>query len=220
MSNVNLQQARHNMVVQQVRTWDVLDQKVLDLLETLPREDFVPEAYRNLAYADIAIPLGHAQLMMPPVVEARMLQALDIQPNETVLEIGTGSGFVTALLASLARHVYSVDIHPDFTEAAAHKLAAHNLINVSLETGDAARGWTQCGQVDVITITGSLPLLPQSFEQSLRTGGRLFAIIGDSPAMEATLITRLSETEFRRETLFETDIPPLRNALQPDRFVL
>lgn len=220
MSDVNLQQARHNMVFQQVRTWDVLDQRILDLLEEMPREDFVPECYRKVAYADIAIPLGHAEVMMAPVVEARMLQALDIQPTETVLEIGTGSGFVTALLARLARHVYSVEIHPDFTTAATQKLAAHGIINVTLETGDAARGWPDCGQVDVLAITGSLPILPEVFEQSLKPGGRLFAIVGDSPAMEATLITRLSETEFRRETLFETDLPALRNAVQPDRFVL
>ena len=220
MSDVNLQQARHNMVLQQIRPWDVLDQRVLDLLEAMPREDFVPESYRKVAYADINIPLGHAEVMMPPRMEARMLQALNIQPQETVLEIGTGSGFVTALLASLARHVYSVDIHPEFTTAAAQHLSAHGVMNVTLETGDAARGWSHCGQVDVIAITGSLPILPEVFEQSLKPGGRLFAIVGDSPAMEALLITRLSEDEFRRENLFETDLPALRNALQPNRFVL
>lgn len=219
MSDVNLQQARHNMIVQQIRPWDVLDQRVLDLLEEMAREDFVPESYRKLAYADIAIPLGHAEVMMPPRVEARMLQALNIQPNETVLEIGTGSGFVTALLARLGRHVFSVEIHPDFTAAAAQKLSAHGIINVTLETGDAARGWPNSGQMDVIVITGSLPVLPEAFEHSLRPGGRLFAIVGDAPAMEATLVTRLSENEFRRETLFETELPPLRNALQPARFV-
>ncbi len=220
MSDLNLQQARHNMVVQQIRTWDVLDQRVLDLLEELPREDFVPESYRKLAYTDIAIPLGHAEVMMPPVVEARMLQALNLQSTDTVLEIGTGSGFVTACLARLARHVFSVDIHPEFTTAATQKLSAQGIINATLETGDAARGWPNCGQVDVIAITGSLPILPESFEHALKPGGRLFAIVGDSPAMEAMLITRLSDNEFRRETLFETDLPALRNAVQPNRFVL
>lgn len=220
MSDVNLQQARQNMVLQQIRPWDVLDQRVLDLLEEMPREDFVPESYRKVAYADVAIPLGHAEVMMPPRLEARMLQALNIQPHETVLEIGTGSGFVTALLAKLARHVYSVDIHPEFTAAAIQKLAAHEIINATLETGDAARGWSNCGQVDVIAITGSLPILPEVFEQSLKPGGRLFAIVGDSPAMQTLLITRLSEDEFRREILFETDLPALRNAAQPNRFVL
>lgn len=220
MSEVNLQQARHNMVLQQIRPWDVLDQRVLDLLEEIPREEFVPEAYRNLAYADISIPLSHAEVMMPPRVEARMLQALNIQPNETVLEIGTGSGFVTALLARLARHVFSVEIHPDFTAAAAQRLTTRELMNVTLEIGDASHGWTNHGQMDVIAITGSLPILPEVFEQTLKPGGRLFAIVGDSPAMEAMLITRVSEDDFRRETLFETDLPPLRNAKQPNRFVL
>lgn len=220
MSEVNLAQARHNMILQQIRPWEVLDQRVLDLLEEMPREQFVPESYRKLAYADIAIPLGHTEVMMPPRLEARMLQALDIQPNETVLEIGTGSGFCTALLAKLARHVFSVEIHPDFTAAAAQRLNAHEIMNVTLETGDAARGWSRCGQVDVIAITGSLPILPEVFEQSLQPGGRLFAVVGDAPAMEAMLITRLSEDEFRRETLFETTLPALRNAEQPDRFVL
>lgn len=220
MSELNLQQARENMVQQQIRTWDVLDQRILDLLEAMPREDFVPEPYRNLAYAEMSIPLGHGEVMMPPVVEARMLQALDIAPHETVLEIGTGSGFVTALLAKLGRHVHSVEIHPKFTNQAADCLAAHAIMNVSLHTGDAAQGWANSGQVDVIAITGSLPILPDTFQQTLNPGGRLFAIVGDAPAMEAVLITRLSDKEFHRETLFETDLPVLRNALQPNRFVL
>lgn len=220
MSDLNLQQARENMVLQQIRTWDVLDQRVLDLLEDMPREDFVPETYRKVAYADMRVPLGHGEVMMPPVVEARMLQALDIQAKDTVLEIGTGSGFVTALLASLGRHVFSVDTHAGFTQAASDKLSAHGILNVTLDTGDAARGWSNCGQVDVIAITGSLPMLPEVFPLSLKPGGRLFAIVGDAPAMEAQLITRLSNGEFRRENLFETDLPPLRNAQQPNRFVL
>lgn len=220
MTNLNLQQARENMVSQQIRTWDVLDPRVLDLLENMPREDFVPEIYRNLAYADIAVPLGFSEVMMTPKVEARMLQALDIQPHESVLEIGTGSGFVTALLAKLARYVYSVELHPGFTKTAAARLADHGLVNISLATGDAARGWSDCGQVDVIAITGSLPVLPEVFQLGLNPGGRLFAIVGDAPAMTAQLITRVSESEFRSENLFETDLPPLRNALQPNRFEL
>lgn len=220
MSEFNLEQARENMVLQQVRTWDVLDQRVLDLLEVVPREDFVPEIYRKLAYADMRIPLGLGEVMMPPVVEARMLQSLNIQPQETVLEIGTGSGFITALLASLGRFVHSVEIHPKLTEHAAESLAAHDIVNVSLNTGDAARGWPNCGQVDVICITGSLPVLPEVFQLTLNPGGRLFAIVGDSPVMEAVLITRLGNNEFQRETLFETDLPVLRNAHQPNRFVL
>ncbi|MBI1422085.1 MAG: methyltransferase domain-containing protein [Gammaproteobacteria bacterium] len=220
MSELNLQQARHNMVQQQIRPWDVLDSRVLGLLEEMPREDFVPDAYRKLAYTDIDIPLGHGEVMMPPRLEARMLQALNVQPQETALEIGTGSGYVTALLAKLARHVYSVEVHPEFTAAAAPKLAAYGILNVTLETGDASRGWSNYGQMDVIAITGSFPSLPEVFEHTLKPGGRLFVVVGDAPAMEAMLITRLSADEFRREKLFETVLPPLRNAPQPDRFVL
>jgi len=220
MSEVNLQEARENMITQQLRTWEVLDQHVLDLLESMPREDFVPPGYRNLAYADINIPMGHHEVMMAPKIEGRMLQALAIQPTETVLEIGTGSGFATALLARLARHVYSVDIHMEFTTAARERLNDHAIVNVTLETGDAARGWPAVAKVDVIAITGSLPILPESYRHALNIGGRLFAIVGDSPAMEALLITRISEHEFREEILFETDLPPLRNAEQPNRFVL
>ena len=149
-----------------------------------------------------------------------MLQALDIKPDETVLEIGTGTGYVTTLLAKLARHVYSVDIHEDFVTQASTKLADDGVVNVTLEQGDAANGWPQHGPFDVIAVTGSLPLLPDSIPDSLKVGGRLFVIVGDAPVMEAKLITRLSENEFSREDLFETELPPLRNVQQPDRFVL
>ncbi len=218
MSDVNLDQARYNMIEQQIRPWAVLDQTVLDVIAIVPREDYVPMNYMNLAFVDMNIPLGASEVMMPPRLEARMVQALDIEPTETVLEVGTGSGHVTALLAEMARHVYSVEINQDFSEEARRKLMDHEVVNVSLEVGDAAQGWDQHGPYDAIAITGSLPVLPDSFEKSLRVGGRLFAIIGDSPAMEAMLITRLSENEFSHETLFETDFPPLQNTQQPDRF--
>jgi protein-L-isoaspartate(D-aspartate) O-methyltransferase len=149
-----------------------------------------------------------------------MLQALNIQPDETVLEIGTGSGYVTALLAKLARHVYSVDIHEEFVSHVSGKLHDDDILNVTIEQGDAATGWPQHGPYDVIAITGSLPLLAESFQTSLKVGGRLFAIVGDSPVMEARLVTRLSDTEFQTEDLFETDLPPLLNVPQPDRFTL
>jgi len=219
MSDVNLDQARYYMIEQQIRPWDVLDQTVLDTIAIVPREDYVPMGYMNLAFVDMNIPLGAGQVMMPPRLEARMLQALDIEPTETVLEVGTGSGHVTALLAEMARHVYSVEINQDFSEEARRKLMDHEVVNVTLEVGDAAQGWDHHGPYDAIAVTGSLPVLPDSFEKSLRVGGRLFAIIGDSPVMEAMLITRLSENEFRRKTLFETDFPPLQNTQQPDRFV-
>jgi len=220
MSEMNLDQARLNMIEQQIRPWEVLDQRVLDLLNTVPREDFVPEAYRMLAFADTSIPLGDGQVMMPPRVEARILQALNLLEDETVLEIGTGSGYVTALLASLAKQVISVDINPDMTRRASEKLAAHGITNVTLETGDGAHGWNTHAPYDVIVITGSLPILPATFKQALKVGGRLLAIVGDAPAMEVRLITRVGEMEWTEEDLFETDLPALINAPQPERFSL
>lgn len=220
MSDMNLDNARYNMIEQQIRPWEVLDQRVLDLLNKLPREDFVPQRYRKLAYMDTTIPLDNDQVMMPPRVEARIMQALNIQPDETVLEVGTGSGYVTALLASLGDHVFSVDINAEMTRTAADKLADHGISNVTLETGDAARGWDAHAPYDVIVITGSLPLLPANFKHALNVGGRLAAIVGDSPVMEVVLITRVGESEWAQETLFETDLPALINAPEPDRFIL
>jgi len=220
MSEMNLDQARLNMIEQQIRPWEVLDQRVLDLLTTVPREDFVPEAYRLLAFADMNIPLGNGQVMMPPRVEARILQALNVQEDETVLEIGTGSGYVTALLASLAKQVISVDINADMTRQAGDKLAAHGITNVTLETGDGAHGWNTHAPYDAIVITGSLPILPATFKQALKVDGRLLAIIGDAPAMEVVLITRVGEMEWAEEALFETDLSALINAPQPERFSL
>lgn len=220
MSDMNLENARHNMIEQQIRPWEVLDQRVLDLLNEIPRENFVPARYLKLAYADTTIPLSDDQVMMPPRVEARILQALNIQADETVLEVGTGSGYVTALLASLAEHVYSVDINTEMTRTAGEKLADHGIINVTLETGDAARGWDAHAPYDVIVLTGSLPLLPENFKQALTVGGRLLAIVGDAPAMDVVLITRVGESEWTQETLFETDLPPLINAPEPERFSL
>ena len=220
MSDMNLENARFNMIEQQIRPWEVLDQRVLDLLNKLPREDFVPQRYRRLAYMDTTIPLGNDQVMMPPRVEARILQALNIQADETVLEVGTGSGYVTALLASLGDHVYSVDINAEMTRTAGEKLTDRGITNVTLETGDAARGWDAHAPYDVIVITGSMPLLPVSFKQALNLGGRMVAIVGDSPVMEVVLITREGESEWAQETLFETDLPALINAPEPERFIL
>ncbi len=220
MNGMNFDQARHNMIEQQIRPWEVLDQRVLEVIAAVHREEFVPEAHRKLAFTDMSLPLGRGEVMMQPKVEARMLQALDVQPDETVLEVGTGSGYVTALLATLGRHVYSVDIIPEFKLEAGRKLAAHGIDNASVEVGDAARGYERHGPYDAIAITGSLPLLPDSFRNSLRIGGRLFAVVGDSPVMEALLITRVGEDEWAQEYLFETDLPPLMNVQQPERFTL
>ncbi|GAB4291894.1 MAG: protein-L-isoaspartate O-methyltransferase [Thiohalomonadaceae bacterium] len=220
MVDMNLEQARHNMIAQQIRPWEVVDDQVLDLIMRTPREDFVPPPYRNLAFTDTTLPIGHNQVMMPPRLEARLLQALAVQPDESVLEIGTGSGYVTALLAQLARHVYSVEIVPQLKQAAEQRLAARGLTNVTVDEGDAAAGWPRRGSYDVIAVTGSLPELPPELPQELNIGGRLFVVVGETPAMEALLITRLGENEWIRESLFETELPPLQNAPRTQRFVL
>ena len=179
----------------------------------------MPERYRNLAFADINIPLGHGQVMMSPMLEARLLQILDIQVRDKILEIGTGSGYFTWLLAKLGGHVHSVEIHGELSAAAATKLAAQGIHNVTLETGDAARGWDRHAAYDVIIITGSTPILPDAFQRSLTVGGRLVAVVGTSPAMEARLIQRIDSESFSQQPLFETDLAPLQNAAAPARFV-
>jgi len=216
---MGLEQARFNMIEQQIRPWDVLDPEILSLMSRFPRERFVDEMHQKLAYADIAIPLGMNEVMMHPKIEARMLQALQVHPTDRVLEIGTGSGFVTALLAKLAYHVRSVDIHAAFTEMAGQRLKKMGIDNVELETGDAARGWSPDALYDAIAITGSLPLLPEGYKRILNRGGRLFAVLGQAPVMEAVLIRRTGDNEWSQENLFETVLPSLINAEVPDAFV-
>lgn len=220
MTQIDIEQARFNMIEQQVRPWDVLDQRVLDVMSATPREDFVPERYRSLAFADINIPLGHDQVMMAPKTEGRLLQVLDVQAGDSVLEIGTGSGYLTACLSRLGNHVTSVEIFPEFREAAAAKLAAHGFRNVTLRDADAANGIGSDSRYDVIAVTGSLPLLHRQFHDNLAIGGRLFVIAGMPPVMEALLITRIDERNWSRESLFETSLPPLLHAEQPQQFVL
>jgi len=220
MNQTELEQARFNMIEQQIRPWDVLDQRVLDTMKMIPREDFVPESYRSLAFADTNIPLGHNQVMMAPNVEGRLLQALAIQPEDTILEIGTGSGYLTACLARLGRHVTSIDIEPEFTAQAQARLAAQGISNVTLETADAAGGMERGKSFDVIAVTGSLPVLQQQFHDNLNTGGRLFVICGQLPIMEALLITRVDASSWTRESLFETTIPPLLHAEVAQSFIL
>ncbi|MCL5060773.1 MAG: protein-L-isoaspartate O-methyltransferase, partial [Candidatus Thermoplasmatota archaeon] len=186
---MDIEQARYNMVEQQIRPWDVLDQDVLDLLFKVRREDFVPEAHRALAFVDMEIPLGHGQAMWTPKLEARVIQELAIRPPDRVLEIGTGSGYLAALLASRAAEVVSVDIVPEFTAAATQKLRAHGFANIGLHSGDAARDWPDEAGFDVIVLTGSTPLPSDAFRRRLRVGGRLFAIVGEAPVMQAQLIT-------------------------------
>jgi protein-L-isoaspartate(D-aspartate) O-methyltransferase len=217
---MDFEQARHNMIEQQVRPWDVLDQRVLDVMTTLPREAFVPEQYRALAFADISIPLGQDQVMMSPKLEGRLLQALDIKPDDTVLEIGTGSGYLTACLASLGQQVTSWEIFPELSAAAKARLVEQDIGNVTLEVGDATREIADEARYDVIAVTGSVPMLQQQFHANLKPGGRLFVITGKPPIMEALLITRLDADNWARESLFETSLPPLVNATEPLRFVL
>ncbi len=219
MSQMNVEVARLNMVESQIRTWEVLDPRVLELLGRAPREDFVPEQFRNLAFADMNLPLGRGQVMMAPKLEARLLQALEIRTKDRILEVGTGSGYMTLLLASLGSHVYSVDIMPEFKMKAAVNLAAHGITNVTLDVGDAAHGWKRHQPYDAILLTGSVPLLAEAFRQSLAVGGRLVAIVGRSPVMEAILVRRTGPESFTEESLFETCLPALANASAPEKFV-
>jgi len=216
---MNIEQARYNMVEQQIRTWDVLNQEVLDLLFRLHREDFVPEQRRAMAFVDMEIPLGHGQAMWTPKLEARVLQELVIRPTDRVLEIGTGSGYLTALLAADAAEVVSIDIVPEFTASATQTLRAHGIHNVTLHTGDAARDWPDEAGFDVIVLTGSTPLLSDAFRRRLKVGGRMFAIVGEAPVMQAQLITCTAPGATRSVVLFETCVAPLQNAPQPAAFV-
>lgn len=218
--HTDVEQARFNMIEQQIRTWEVLDPTVLDLLKSVPREAFVAAQYAGLAFADLEIPLGHGQTMLSPKMEGRILQALQIRPADKVLEIGTGSGYLTALLARLAAHVYSIEIIPQLSRQAAQRLAQLGLHNVTLEQGDAARGWDSHAPYDVIVFTGSMPAAPPASVQSslAADGGRMFVVVGDAPAMEAMMIRRLAHDVYKREVLFETCLPVLINAPQPSRF--
>ena len=216
--SMNFDQARFNMVEQQIRTWEVLDAQVLELLESSHREDFVPVRYRKMAFSDIAVPLDHDQAMMKPVVEGRLLQALELKADETVLEIGTGSGFVTACLAQMAKRVVSVDIYEQFTNETATKLKEKGIDNVELETGDVMTGWQPEQALDVLVVTGSLEEIPDQFRGWVNPGGRMFVICGDAPAMEAKLLTKLNATEWREESLFETDLARLINAEKAAEF--
>ena len=212
--------ARQNMIEQQIRPWDVLDQRTLDLFERIHREDFVPAEFRQLALADVNVPLPFGEVTMAPKVEGRMIQSLALTAHDKVLEAGTGCGFVTALLAGAAGEIHSVDIHAEFTRAAGPKLDRCGLNNVRLYAGDASRGWREQAPYDAIAVTGSVPTDAdvRPFEQELRPGGRLFIVVGRPPVMEALLITRVGEDEWSRESLFETDLPPLRNVAEPPQF--
>ena len=217
MSPIDYEQARFNMIEQQIRTWEVLDQRVLDLLSQVRREDFVPAALRSLAFADLELPLPNGDRMWTPKMEARVVQELELLPDDSVLEIGTGSGYLTALLASRARDVTSVEIDAATAAEARAKLARHGFANVRVHEGDGARGFGN-GTYDAIVLTGSTPLLPPRFIEQVTPGGRVFAVVGELPIMTARL-TRLEAPGASVATdLFETVVAPLRNALAPARF--
>ena len=219
MHTVNFEKARFNMVEQQVRPWEVLDQRVLDIMAAIPRDEYVPEPYRTLGYADVNIPLEGEQLMMTPREEGRLLQALSLESGDKVLEIGTGSGYLTALLAGLAGQVVSVEIMPSLATSAGTKLADHGVGNVAVSMGDGVKGWPQEAPYDAIAVTGSVSVLGNEFREQLKIGGRLFVIVGNPPVMEARLITRVAEHDWYADSLFETLIPALKGAEAPPRFV-
>lgn len=216
---MNTEQARFNMIEQQIRPAEVLDERVLSTVAETPREDFVPDTYKELAFSDANVPIGHGQVMMTPIMESRLLQALAIQPEDKILEVGTGSGYFTALLAKMGGKVVSVEIHPELQEQAQTRLLEHGVTNVTLVEGDASAGWDKDGQFDVIAITGSFPILPESFRHQLTVGGRMVVIVGQGPVMEALLIKRVAEDQWSTVSLFETDFPALENAEQPQAFI-
>ena len=219
---MNLERARTNMVEQQIRTWEVLDQDVLDLLYTVPREDFVPQQYRNLAFTDMEIPLRadaeEGQRMWMPKLEARVLQELAPKRTDRVLEIGTGSGYLTALFAHRAARVTSIEIDPALAAIGRANIERHGVDNVTLEIGDGARGCGQWGPFDIVVLTGSVPELPGAILESLAPGGRAFAVVGDAPVMTARLITCSTLGALSTVALFETLLAPLANCMQPSRF--
>lgn len=215
---MDIELARLNMIEQQIRTWEVLDPNVLELLNEVHRETFIPDDYSDLSFADMRIPIGHEQTTMTPKVEARLLQSLSIKPDNSVLEIGTGCGYLTALLASSAGSVKSVDLFSDFIDTAKTKLAKTNLNNIELVCCDAYSLLDDSSKYDLIVFTASLPSMDDRFLKLLNDNGRLFSIIGESPAMEARVYTKKDDSSCSYESLFETDLPALIGAKQKDKF--
>ena len=215
---MNFEKARFNMVEQQIRPWEVLDQDVLDLLMTVKREEFVPAAYRDLAFTEVEIPIGCGQVMLKPVIEGKVLQALRLGKADSVLEIGTGSGYFAALLAARTEWVRTIEIEPELVKLASANLARNGVENVVVVQGDGIGGWAERAPYDVIVVSGGLPFVPQALLEQLKVGGRLFAFVGEAPVMKARLITCEAEGRFRTEDVFETVVPMLENAPQREAF--
>lgn len=219
---MNIEQARFNMIEQQIRPWNVLAQDILDLLTVVKREEFVPAAYRSLAFFDTTIPLPGGEFMLEPKVEARIVQEANVKKHEVVLEIGSGSGYMAALLAHKARHVTTVEISPELKSLAEQNLSNYGVANVDVQLGNGAQGWTgadgQAAEYDVIVISGSLPVLPEVFGKQLKVGGRLLAIVGVEPVMNLQLITRTGEQTFEKTNVVEVAAKPLHAATTPSHF--
>ncbi|SHH54101.1 protein-L-isoaspartate O-methyltransferase [Massilia sp. CF038] len=215
---MNIEQARFNMIEQQIRPWNVLDQDVLDLLLVVKREDFVPAEHKALAFVDSEIPLPGGEAMFTPKLEARLMQEVLVKKHEHVLEIGAGSGYMAALLAHKARHVTTVEIKPELKALAEANLARAGFTNVTVELGDGAQGWSKGAPYDVIVISGGLESVPEAFLKQVKVGGRIAAIVGQAPVMSAELITRVSETAYDTVKVFETNVKPLANAVTASRF--
>lgn len=213
---MNIEQARFNMIEQQIRPWNVLAQDVLDLLTVVKREEFVPAAYRSLAFFDTEIPLPGGEAMLAPKIEARILQEANVKKHEQVLEIGAGSGYMAALLAYKARHVTTVEIDPDLKSLAEKNLSSYGVSNVSVELGNGAQGWQ--GEYDVIVISGALPFLPDAFQKQIKVGGRILAIIGEAPVMSLQVITRISDQVYDTVKVFELMAKPLHAASEHSHF--
>ena len=224
MVEMNFETARHNMIEQQIRPWNVIDPVALDALEMIPRENYVADNMKGSAFSDAELPIGHNQVMLFPKIEAKILQSVQVKKTDNVLEIGTGSGYMSALLAHLAEKVCSVEIYAELSQNAQEKLRSEDFDNVTFVIDDGTEATEQTiaqqGPYDVIVLTGSVTQLPETYKQSLKTGGRLFAVIGSAPAMEATLITRVSADQFACEVLFETEIPALENMAEVTCFEL
>ena len=215
---MNIEQARFNMIEQQIRPWDVLDPQVLDLLFVVKREDFTPPAYRNLAFADMEIPLGDGQMMLAPKIEAKMLQELGLKKTDKVLEIGTGSGYMAALLAARAEHVVTVENRPALVAVAKQNFERAGITNVTIELGDGGKGWSQRGPFDAIVVSGSIPAVPDALLKQLRVGGRLAVVVGEAPVMEAQQITCTADGIYNTVNLFETVIPALDGVAAKESF--